>query len=77
MKGNELYLKLSKRDYTQTGKDQYSQLLKTLFFHLASSGEIEKFYNLLENAEIQNKKIFLKENRDKKDEYFFEDLTLQ
>ena len=68
--------KFSQRDYTGSSKDVYAQLLSTLHHHLWCSGEIEKFYELLEKAEKQNKQIALKTNSIDQDEYFFDDLVL-
>lgn len=77
MKGKQLYLELSKRDYTESTADCYAQFLQTIYFHLALSGEIEKFYDLLETANRGKKLIHLKEIVDFRDEYFFEDLIIK
>ena len=77
MKGKQLYLELSKRDYTESATDSYAQFLQTIHFHLALSGEIEKFYNFLETANCEKKLIHLKEIEDFRDEYFFKDLIIK
>lgn len=74
--GEELYNKLSQRDYSGSKSDNYAQLLQTLFLHLAASNELTKFFNLLDRAKIENKQISVIESDCNKDEYFFEDLIL-
>ncbi|MXS70270.1 hypothetical protein GSF70_03490 [Flavobacteriaceae bacterium W22] len=76
MKGENLYLKLSQRDYSGTDTDIYAQLLITIFFHLSGNNEIDKFYELIEKAEEQNKKISIIETANDNDEYYFSDLIL-
>lgn len=76
MEGEKLYLNLSQQDFTGTKADQYAQLLNTIFYHLSGTGEIGKFYDLLETAERENKRIEINDPSNIKDEYFFKDLIL-
>ncbi|WP_313600613.1 hypothetical protein [Epilithonimonas vandammei] len=76
MGGEQLYLKLSKRDYSGSDSDNYAQLLQTIFFHLAGSNEELKFYELLEVSKNENKKIAINDPENNKDEYFYSDLIL-
>ena len=57
-KGEEIFNKyIAKRDYTGSEKDDYAQLLTTLFFHIG-----EEIYKLIELAENENKKLQLRDN---------------
>ncbi|NJB83632.1 hypothetical protein [Wenyingzhuangia aestuarii] len=70
MNGQNLYLKLSKRDYSGSSQDEYAQLLGTLFNHVHS-----EIFNLLEKAEKLGKKLAVK-NSENLDEYTVEDIVL-
>lgn len=61
MNGEELYNKLSERDYSGSEADEYAQLLRTIHHHLSGSGELSAFYKALEQAEAEGKKIDLVE----------------
>ncbi|WP_312342937.1 hypothetical protein [Chryseobacterium binzhouense] len=76
MNGEKLYLKLSQRDYSGTDSDIYAQLLTTIFFNLSGNDEIQKFFDLIEKAEDQNKKISVNDAANENDEYRFSDLIL-
>lgn len=76
MTGNELFQKLSQRDYSGSDSDNYAQLLSTIFFHLSNSTEIENFYSLLTIANNENKMIAIHDPENIKDEYFYSDLIL-
>jgi len=53
MNGKELFTHYTnKRDYTGSEADTYAKDLYTLFLHIGTD-----IYALLENAELQNKKI--------------------
>ncbi|MFC0345229.1 hypothetical protein [Epilithonimonas hispanica] len=60
MTGEELYLKLSIRDYSNSDSDIYAQDLQTYFFHSVTSNTIADFFKLLEMAHFLDKKIILK-----------------
>ena len=60
MKGIDLYKKLSIRDYTNSEKDQYAQLLQTLFYHLK-----EELFPLLEEAHLKGKQLSVTNQKDK------------
>ena len=68
--GKTLCDKLSKRDYTGTESDIYAQLLQTILFHLTCSSQEDKFFELLETAEKEGKKIVIKDNSISNEEYF-------
>lgn len=70
MNGQNLYLKLSKRDYSGSSQDEYAQLLGTLFNHVHSG-----VFDLLERAEKLNKKLAIK-NPQELDEYTIDDIVL-
>ena len=74
MDGKELFNQLSVRDYSDSEADQYAQTLQTMFFHCTMSDEIQKFYNLLEQAESENKKLVISD--DQEDEYDFASISL-
>lgn len=74
MSGEELYNKLSKRDYSGSDADQYAQLLQTLHLHLTLNKEEEDFYNMLLQAEKEGKKLAIID--DELDEYSFETISL-
>ncbi len=57
MTGEELYQKISQRDYSGSDDDQYAQLLKTLYYNLMVSGQEQQFFKLLETAQKNGKKI--------------------
>ncbi|TDX84058.1 hypothetical protein [Epilithonimonas xixisoli] len=76
MIGNELFQKLSHRDYSGSDLDNYAQLLSTIFFHLSNSNEIENFFSLLVKANSENKMIAIHDPENIKDEYFYSDLIL-
>lgn len=57
MTGNELFQKLSQRDYSGNVSDNYAQLLSTIFLHLSNSNEIENFYSFLAMADNENKNL--------------------
>ena len=57
MTGEELYQKISQRDYSGSDDDQYAQLLKTLYYNLMVSGQEQQFLKLLETAQKNGKKI--------------------
>ncbi|MBV6880941.1 hypothetical protein NG800_012970 [Epilithonimonas ginsengisoli] len=77
MTGNELFQKLSIRDYSGSDADNYAQLLSTLFFHLSANNEIKQFYELLEIADSRGKLISINDSTNIKDEYFYSDLILK
>jgi hypothetical protein len=65
MKGKDIYDKiiedfLSSNDF----KNDYVQLLQTIFFELSAKHQTKEFYNLLEVAETQNKKLTLVEKKE-------------
>ena len=76
MKLNNLYLKLSERDYSNNDKDKYAQLLQTIHYHMSSNGEIDLFYNLLEKADKENKEIIIKPTSINLEEFSFSDLLI-
>lgn len=61
MTGQDLYDKLSKRDYSGSDPDQYAQLLQTLYLQLTLANQQEDFLQLLEKAQTENKKIDVKD----------------
>lgn len=73
MKGETLYIELSKRDYSGSDQDQYAQLLQSIHSSAFLNNELEEFYQLLEKAEEENKKISVK---DFPEEIFISDLVL-
>lgn len=73
MSGENLFLKLSKRDFSGSEADLYAQELQTMFSHFAASGEISEFYSKLETAEKNGQKLSLAD--DEADEYSVESLT--
>lgn len=78
MNGKEIYQKISaKRDYSGSIEDRYAKHLKTLHFHMVNNDEVDKFYKLLEEADVDKKWIGLKEDQKNLiNEYFFKDLFL-
>lgn len=73
MKGKELYIKLSNRDYSGSDQDKYAQLLQTIHNSAFLNDELPQFYQLLEKAEAENKKIDV---NDLQEEIFISDLVL-
>lgn len=73
MKGNEIFDNLSHRDYSDSEADQYAQTLQTIFFHCTASGEVQDFYDILEKAESENKKLSLPDDAD---EYTIDSVVL-
>jgi hypothetical protein len=62
MKGKKIFENITKkRDLSNNSNNNYAQLLQTIFFELSAKGQTEDFYNLLELAETQSKKLTLKE----------------
>ncbi len=45
MKGDDLYKKLSIRDYSGSENDAYAQFLQTLFYNIQGENEIDLFLN--------------------------------
>lgn len=76
MEGENIFKKLSQRDYSGTNSDQYAQLLNTIFYHLSGNDEIKLFYDLLEKADNENKFISISDPENIKDEYSFSDLII-
>ena len=74
MSGKELFNQLSKRDYSGSDADMYAQLLKTLHHHLTLSGEEKQFFELLELANDQDKKITVSDPDS--EEFTFQSLSL-
>ena len=70
MKGQNLYLKLSKRDYSGSSQDEYAQLLGTIFIHIHT-----EIFSLLEKADTLGKKLSLIDS-EISDEYTVEDIKL-
>ncbi len=70
MNGQDLYLKLSKRDYTGSPQDNYAQLLGTIFLHIQSD-----IFKLLEQADKLGKKLKI-ERSNSLDEYTIDNITL-
>ncbi len=78
MTGQELYNKLSQRDYSGSEQDVYAQLLQTLHHNLFLNGQVDEFYELLQKANNSGKKLSLIESDNDVlvDEYFIDDITL-
>lgn len=76
MSGKELFAKLSKRDYTGSDEDIYAQLLKTLHHHLTLAGQEKEFFELLELADDQNKKIIISDSENEIEEFTISSLSL-
>lgn len=76
MQGENIFIKLSQRDYSGTNSDQYAQLLNTIFYNLSGNDEIKLFYDLLEKADQENKFISISDPENIKDEYSFSDLII-
>lgn len=70
MNGQDLFVKLSKRDYSGSEEDNYAQLLGTIFTHVHT-----EIFILLEKAEKLGKKLNISES-DLSDEYTIDDITL-
>lgn len=64
MKGKEIFDTLSQRDYSESEADQYAQTLQTIFFHCTMSDEMQEFYDILEKAESENKKLTVPDDAD-------------
>lgn len=64
MNGEELFLKLSKRDFSGSDADEYAQLLETMFSWAAVSDDLDLFYKKLEEAEKAGKRLTFKEPKD-------------
>lgn len=66
------------RDFSGSKTDSYAQDLTTYLFHAQVQGKEAVFYKLLEIAECENKRIFLKEPDPEifYDDYLVEDLIL-
>lgn len=77
MKGEILYKKLSKRDYSGSVLDKYAQLLQTILFNIVGNNEKKMFFDLLEKANLENKRIEIKEESVYNEEIFIEDLFLR
>ncbi|MGJ1499854.1 hypothetical protein ACR79R_21250 [Sphingobacterium spiritivorum] len=71
MTGQELYKKLSKRDYSGSAADLYAQLLQTLFGHIQ-----DKLFPYLEQAESDNKQLDIDPSAVDQDEYQESDIIL-
>ena len=56
MNGKDLYFKYSERDYSGSVDDIYAQLLSTIHHNIG-----EGLFPLLEKAELENKRLSLKE----------------
>lgn len=76
MQGENIFKKLSQRDYSGTNSDQYAQLLNTIFYNLSGNDEIKLFYDLLEKADQENNFISISDPENIKDEYSFSDLII-
>ncbi len=74
--GEEIFKKLSVRDYTNSDSDNYAQDLQTYFFESASNGQADEFFLLLERAEKEGKKIVLDKGAEESDEYSIDSFTL-
>lgn len=70
MTGEELYKKLSQRDYSGSDEDQYAQWLQTLFFQLPN----DDFFRILEKSVKEGKKI--KPKFPNSDEFTIDSLVL-
>lgn len=51
-RGEQLFGKMSKRDYSHSPEDDYAQLLWTIYYHIG-----KQIYPLLEGAEKEGKKL--------------------
>jgi hypothetical protein len=61
-KGEEIFEDYQKqRDFLGSAIDNYAQDLMTFMFHSAAHGKEEVFFKLLEQAELENKKISYQE----------------
>lgn len=73
MDGKEIYDNASKRDYTDSELDQYAQTLQTIYFHCFASGQLKDFFDILEKAEKENKKLSIPDDID---EYSIDSISL-
>lgn len=71
MKGIDLFLYCVEKKYNSEKNREYSQTLYTLSIHLG-----EDFFPLLEKAERENKRLFIKDNPELEinDQYLVEDV---
>ena len=77
--GTEIFEAYQKqRDFSGSEMDSYVQDLTTFFFHSQMQGKVDVFYELLEKAEKQNKKIVFVEPGEEilYDDYPVEDFVL-
>ena len=77
MKGDDLYKKLSIRDYSGSENDAYAQFLQTLFYNIQGENEIDLFFKLIENSVKQNKRIKIKKESVNNENLFINDLILE
>ena len=77
MKGDDLYKKLSIRDYSGSEIDAYAQFLQTLFYNIQGENEIDLFFKLIENSVKQNKRIKIKKESVNNENLFINDLILE
>ena len=61
MSGEDLYQKLSIRDYSGSEADEYAQLLQTMYFYCTAQDSQEAFFALLEKAEQLELQLTLKD----------------
>jgi hypothetical protein len=59
MTGKQLFEKLTVRDFSGSEQDLYAQLLMTIFSHIG-----DDIFDLLEDAESQNKKLDINDHLD-------------
>lgn len=60
MTGEQLYQSLiSKRDYSGNTEDKYAQELQTIFTNLFLQNQSEQFYELLQAAQEQQKRLLI------------------
>lgn len=59
MTGKQLFVKLTVRDFSGSEQDLYAQLLMTIFSHIG-----DDIFDLLEDAESQNKKLDINDHLD-------------
>lgn len=48
--GNDLYKKLSQRDYSGRDSDTYAQFLQTIFYHIQGNNETDLFFKLIRTS---------------------------
>lgn len=71
MTGEELYTKLSQRDFSGNEADEYAQFLQTVFCHIQDG-----IYPLLEKAEADGKRLDIASESVEHDEIVLDDLIL-